>query len=53
MRKCCFALVLLSMCAWTQSLPIEQPTEAVVAVINGRKITSLSSSACWRCRTRR
>jgi parvulin-like peptidyl-prolyl isomerase len=39
MRKCCFALVLLSLCAWTQSLPTEQPKEAVVALINGRKVT--------------
>ena len=39
MRKCCFALVLLSLCAWTQSLPTEQPKEAVVAIINGRKVT--------------
>ena len=39
MRKCSFALVLLSMCAWTQSLPTQQPKEAVIAVVNGRKLT--------------
>jgi parvulin-like peptidyl-prolyl isomerase len=39
MRKCSFALVLLSACAWTQSLPVDDPKEAVVAVVNGRKIT--------------
>lgn len=27
------------MCAWTQSLPTQQPKEAVIAVVNGRKLT--------------
>jgi len=39
MCKRCFALLLLSVCAWTQSLPIDDPSDAVVAVVNGRKIT--------------
>ena len=39
MCKCSFALVFLSACAWTQSLPTGSPQEAVIAVINGRKIT--------------
>jgi len=39
MCKCSFALALLSVCAWTQSLPVDDPKEAVVAVVNGRKIT--------------
>ena len=39
MRKCSFALFLLSACAWTQALPVDDPKEAVVAVVNGRNIT--------------
>lgn len=39
MPKCSFALVLLSFCAWSQSLPVNDPQEAIVAEINGRKIT--------------
>jgi parvulin-like peptidyl-prolyl isomerase len=39
MCKRSFALFLLSVCAWTQSLPIDNPSDPVVAVVNGRKIT--------------
>jgi parvulin-like peptidyl-prolyl isomerase len=39
MCKRSFALLLLSVCAWTQGLPIDDPSDAVVAVVNGRKIT--------------
>jgi parvulin-like peptidyl-prolyl isomerase len=39
MCKRSFALLLLSVCAWTQNLPIDDPSDAVVAVVNGRKIT--------------
>ena len=39
MCKRSFALLLLSVCAWTQSLPIDDPSDPVVAVVNGRKIT--------------
>ena len=39
MWKRCFALLLLCVCAWTQGLPIDDPSDAVVAVVNGRKIT--------------
>src|SRR5215218_1409056 len=44
MCKCSFALVLLSVCAWTQALPTpalptNEPKEAVIAVLNGRKVT--------------
>src|SRR5688572_24040446 len=40
MRKCSFALLLLSACAWAQPTPIpENPPDPVVAEVNGRKIT--------------
>ena len=39
MLKRSFAVVLLSACAWTQSLPVDDPKDAVVATVNGRKIT--------------
>ena len=39
MWKCSFALVLLSVCAWTQTAPIPVSPDPVVAVVNGRKIT--------------
>ena len=38
MRKCSFALLLLSACAWTQKLPIDNPDDPIVAVVNGRKL---------------
>ena len=39
MCKRSFALLSLCFCAWTQSLPVEDPSDPVVAVLNGRKIT--------------
>lgn len=39
MRTCGFALVSLSLCSWAQDLPVNDPKEAVVATVNGRKIT--------------
>jgi parvulin-like peptidyl-prolyl isomerase len=39
MCKRSFALLLLSACAWTQSLPIDNPSDPTVAVVNGRKIS--------------
>jgi parvulin-like peptidyl-prolyl isomerase len=39
MYKCSFALLLLSVCAWTQSTPIPATPEPVIATVNGRKIT--------------
>ena len=39
MWKCSFALFSLSLCAWAQSLPIDNPSDPVVAELNGRKIT--------------
>jgi parvulin-like peptidyl-prolyl isomerase len=39
MRKCSLALLALAVCASAQTLPIDPPKEAVVAVVNGRKIT--------------
>jgi parvulin-like peptidyl-prolyl isomerase len=39
MWKRSFALSLLSVCAWTQTLPLDNPSDPVVAVVNGRKIT--------------
>jgi hypothetical protein len=41
MRKCSFALFLLSACAWAQPTPIPEtpPADPVIAEINGRKIT--------------
>jgi parvulin-like peptidyl-prolyl isomerase len=39
MRKCSLALLALAVCASAQTLPINPPKEAVVAVVNGRTIT--------------
>ena len=39
MCKSALALLSLSLLAWSQNLPIAPPAEAVVAVVNGRRIT--------------
>ena len=39
MRKCSLVLLALAVCASAQTLPIDPPKEAVVAVVNGRNIT--------------